>query len=291
MKVLREVVSVDPRHSFYVGRFSGDEDCKAKYWHFHPEYEIVFIKKGVGTREIGDHTSRYENGELILLGPNIPHLAYKIDPLPANYEIVIQFSQDLVDRMLEFAEMSPVKLLLQHAKEGMVFGDEAKSKISGYIDDILAQNGQRVYCLFRLLNDLAVSQDFSGLKLRPLQISRPNADVDRLEKIFAFVSKNYKESISIEELASKIGLTTNSLCRFFKQITGNTMVSFIHQYRISHAKEMLMESSASIGEIAYQSGFTDVGFFNRKFKETAGMTPSAYRKKFKRLNISDHLLQ
>ncbi len=282
MKLLKEIVQVGPDQSFYVGCFRGDERCAMKYWHFHPEYEIVFINQGKGTREIGNHSSSYQQGELILLGPNIPHLAYKIEPVPENYEVVIQFGQPFVDKVLGFAEMSRVKSILDLSAHGIVFGDETKSKVGTYIHDLLKPGAQALYSLMRLLRDLSEASDLSILKAQALQITKPDADAKRVEKIYHFISTHYREEISLQALATEVGLTKNSLCRFFKQVTGSTILSFIHQYRISQSRELLEDSAANVSEIAFQSGFNDVGFFNRKFREVTGTTPTAYRKSIRR---------
>ena len=285
MRALREHVVLGENESFHVGYFPVKSTCDANYWHFHPEYEIVFIKNGTGTRVVGDHSSTYQNGELILLGPNLPHLPFGNRQCPDNYEVVIQFNQQLADQILAIAETRNLGKLLHQSREGVAYGEETKEIVSKYISEFQFEGVNRLLLLLRLLTDLYQANDYQVLHAAPLNVKRSNADLKRLEGIYAFVANNYQESISLQQIAENVGLTTNSLCRFFKRVTGKTLISFIHQFRVSIAKEGLRDGKSNISEIAFRCGYNDLTFFNRKFKEKTGMTPTAYRKKFQNVGI------
>ncbi len=287
MRALREHVILGQNESFYVGFFPHKAQCDANYWHFHPEYEIVFINNGTGTRVVGSHSSTYENGELIFLGPNLPHLPFGNDQNPDNYEIVIQFGQQVVDQVLGLSEARCLKGLFNRSRSGLVFGGQTKAKAATYIQDFRAGGITRLTLLLQLLNDLDLAPDVMSLDATPLNIQKPNSDLKRLETIYELVSEGYQTELSLAELAQSVGLTKNSLCRFFKKVTGKTLSGFIHQYRISVAKEYLRDGKANINEIAFRCGFNELSFFNRKFREIAGMTPSEYRRKFQRLQLTD----
>ena len=291
MRALREHVVLGENESFHVGYFPVKSTCDANYWHFHPEYEIVFIKNGTGTRVVGDHSSTYQNGELIFLGPNLPHLPFGNRQYPDNYEVVIQFNQELADQILAIAETKNLVTLLNQSHEGLAYGQTTKDIVSTYISQFQFEGMNRFLLLLRLLKDLHEAQDYQILNAAPLNVKRSNADLQRLEHIYSYVASNYQHTITIDEIAASVGLTGNSLCRFFKRVTGKTLTSFIHQFRVSIAKEGLRDGKANISEIAFRCGYNDLTFFNRKFKSNTGMTPTAYRKKFQSLSLSDYPLQ
>lgn len=66
------------------------------YWHFHPEYEIVYVEAPSGFRHIGDHISRYESSDLALIGPNIPHLNFDYGVMTTVDTIVIQIKENFI---------------------------------------------------------------------------------------------------------------------------------------------------------------------------------------------------
>ena len=133
------------------------------------------------------------------------------------------------------------------------------------------------------MTDLCESEDYEILDRQLLKIKKPHSDFNRLERIYDYVSKRYANEISLDEIAEEVGLTKNSLCRFFKQITGKTINRFIQEYRIAIARDDLREGQFNIGEVAARSGFKDLSFFNKKFKEIAGCTPREYRREFQLL--------
>ncbi|MBV6644992.1 MAG: helix-turn-helix domain-containing protein [Cyclobacteriaceae bacterium] len=280
MRVLKERITPDKGQSFKVHFHTGPDICDFNYWHFHPEYEIVYIHNGSGTRNVGNHSSHYDDGELIFLGPNIPHLPFGNQERPDNMEVVIQFTEGFLQRqILSFPEFKNLERLVGLSRSGVAYGAVTRNKLARYIGDVVhSSEAEKLLTFLRILLDLQEASDFRLLDSEPLKLRRPHADGERLNAIYDHISENYRDPFKLETLASKIGLTKNSLCRFFKQTTGKTLTQFVLEYRITLAKEELRNSRHNINEIMYRTGFTDPSFFNAKFREISGITPSQYRK-------------
>ena len=72
------------------------------YWHFHPEYEIVYVETGSGFRHIGDHISKYKGSDLALIGPNIPHLNFDYGVKVTVDTVVVQMKENFLGHDVDF---------------------------------------------------------------------------------------------------------------------------------------------------------------------------------------------
>ncbi len=109
-----------------------------------------------------------------------------------------------------------------------------------------------------------------------------DSDNDRLDKIMLFLHENYQRQISLEELASLINMSEASLTRFLKKWTGKTFIDNLNDIRIAEAVYRLIDTSDTIAEICYKSGFNNISNFNRAFKRRKDTTPTEYRQKYAR---------
>lgn len=105
--------------------------------------------------------------------------------------------------------------------------------------------------------------------------------IENLKKVLGYIQKHYASPIRLEDLASLVNLNAQYFCRYFKENIGKTTTQYIHEIRIEKAAEALAETDEKIITIAANSGFDNIGYFIRKFRETKGVTPSEYRKKSK----------
>ncbi len=101
---------------------------------------------------------------------------------------------------------------------------------------------------------------------------------DTIRKIISYVMQNYKDPITLEDMASETGFSKEYFCRFFKQHLNITFLQYVNEVRISHAGRLLSSTNLPIQEVMCQSGFTNQTIFNRLFKETYGVTPRQMRK-------------
>ena len=227
-------------------------------WHFHPELELVYVNKGQGKRHIGNHLSYFNNSQLLLIGPNLPHNGFT-DRLTTNgFETLIQFKEDFLGT--DFFEI-------------------------GYkIEKLVEKNGFKKLLVFlEILNILSKTEDYTILNVDGYAVETEFQDSSKLDTIYKHINTNFKEHISLDQIASVATMTVPAFCRYFKKVTGKTFTKLVNEYRVVHATKLLSESTMSITDIAYECGFNNFSHFNKLFKEITGKNASGYRKEMKGL--------
>ncbi|SHE36303.1 AraC-type DNA-binding protein [Arenibacter palladensis] len=259
-------------------------------WHFHPEYELTLILESEGIRYIGDHTSSFKAGDLVLLGSNLPHIWMNNDNKKTNLDdnanrsrrITLQFPLDFMNGIFKDAEeLEPLAQLFKLAERGIAFPQKTSSKIAPLLLDINKRKGLRKWvAVFNLLFELTETKEYIILASQGYTPQLSTKDSDMMNQIFDYIRKNIENKISLQEMADLACLTKPSFCRLFKQKTGKSFFVFLNEYRINNAKRMLLKNKHySIGYIAQKSGFSTPQHFNSKFKElNNGLTPSLYLK-------------
>jgi beta-xylosidase/AraC-like DNA-binding protein len=100
---------------------------------------------------------------------------------------------------------------------------------------------------------------------------------DRIHVINNYLYENYKEPLSLQNLADELNLTTEYISRFFKKVYGMTFLKYLSNIRLYHAVEELLNTNSPITRIIYDNGFANIAIFNKTFKSAYGMTPFEYR--------------
>jgi len=147
-------------------------------------------------------------------------------------------------------------------------------------DALGAQNLERVTILLNILSTLANSNEFETITKSHAFYQTNSLDTERINKICTYTLSNYKEDISLEQIASLSNLSITSFCRYFKQITKKTYYDFLTEIRISHACRMLVSNSMTVEAISMECGFNNPSNFYRHFKKVMGCTPIEYKTKF-----------
>lgn len=111
---------------------------------------------------------------------------------------------------------------------------------------------------------------------------------DRIELIEEFIQKNYRENLTMPEVAKRFFLSPNHFSRIFKRHTGVTFVEYLNLYRVNQAQTLLESSNISVSEMALLLGFGSVSQFYRAFKSATLISPASYRKK---CGSSDKIVQ
>lgn len=254
-------------------------------WHFHPELELVYVNKGQGKRHIGNHLSYFNNSQLLLIGPNLAHNGFT-DRLTMNgSETLIQFKEDFLgENFFKIPEMKGVQELFDRSKKGILFGVKTKQKIGSKIEKIAEKEGfKKIIVFLEILHMLAKSEDYTILNADGYAFETELQDSTKLDTIYKHINENFKEHISLDEIASVATMTVPAFCRYFKKVTGKTFTKLVNEYRVVHATKLLSESKMSITDIAFECGFNNFSHFNKLFKEITGKNASAYRKEMKGL--------
>lgn len=257
-------------------------------WHFHPEYELTLFTESTGKRFIGDHTDNFGPGDLLLLGPNLPHymrndeIYYKNEPGLRIRAIVIHFSRDFIgDKFFDIPEMIPVKKLLHNASRGIHIYGEAQKKVAPLMEKLLKVNGySRLMCLLDILQQIAHSDEQRLLSSLGYQNSFSLNDAERINSVFDYLLQRFTEEISLQAVAAHIHMNTSAFCKFFKNRTGKTFSHILNEIRIGHACKLFIEEGLSVSQVCYSCGYNSLSYFNRKFKAITKYSPMEYRKRF-----------
>jgi len=255
-------------------------------WHFHPEMELTLILESSGIRYVGDNTARFKAGDLILLGPNVPHLWQNSktdeDSTSRSRALVLQIQPDFLSSVFKSMHgLEPLIELFKNAERGVSFSSNTSKSMTPLFREIYEKTGLKKWAaVFRLLAELSEIKDYKLLASTGYVPQITNQDFDLMNQIFKYVKDNIDSKITLQEMADLAYLTKHSFCRFFKQKTGKSFFTFLNEYRINHAKRLLLESEhLSVNEVALKSGFPSVQHFNSKFKElNEGLTPTKFLK-------------
>jgi AraC-like DNA-binding protein/quercetin dioxygenase-like cupin family protein len=248
-------------------------------WHYHPEYELLYIPQGSGRRHIGQHVSRYEGGELLFMGPNLPHLSFSHEQHGPFEQVVVQLRADFLgDTFLQRPELAAVQQLFVRSAQGLSFGPQTRAAVSDALRQMVRQPApMRLLNLLQVLYTLADATDVTELHADMGSSSGVQVkEQKRLGRIYQYIQEHFAEPITVQELSDIANLSVPAFCRYFKKMTSQTLTNFLQEYRISHARLLLLQD-LSITEVSYASGFNNLSHFNRTFRRLTGLTPSAYR--------------
>lgn len=253
------------------------------YWHFHPEFELVYIEGASATRHVGNHISQFSDSDLVLIGSNIPHLNFDHGVTSSYRKEVLHikssFKEDFVS---QFPELQSLERLLELSKYGLAFTGTTKKEIGILLKELhlLAPFDFFMQSL-KILKKLAQSKEFELLHTRPYSNKYSKKEQNRIRKIYALVDEQYQKKITVSEVADLCNLTKPAFCRYFKKATGNTFVNFLNQYRISQAKRLLL-SGKNISETCFSCGFESLSYFNRTFKKVTEENPSEFKRRYEK---------
>lgn len=265
--------------SLVVKQYLEPGQNKNPLWHVHPEMELVYINGGSGKRYIGNHQSYYHDGELILIGPNLPHYGFT-DRLTNNRsETIIQMREDFLgEYFFEVPEMRTIAKLIARSKQGLVFHGKTKDEVGAKLEALPQRNAfERVLSLLDILKDLSQSNEYEVLNASGTSIEIQPKDQERINKIYDHVKVNFQGSIKLDDVADMLSMTKPAFCRYFKKLSGNTFTGFVNEYRLVHASKLLAETTTPITEICYECGFNNFSHFNKQFQKFTGQSASGFR--------------
>lgn len=249
------------------------------YWHFHPEYEIVFITGANGTRHVGEHISRFEVSDLALIGPHIPHLNFDYGIKTPYKKVVLHFKEDFLEGSFKnYPELSEIRQLFERAKRGICFNGETKQKIGQRLMNLLELSRFEQFIeVLNIFQTLAVSQEYDVLNAQAIEKHYNLKEQQRLKSVQRYIEDHYSEKIEVEDMAELTHLSKAAFCRYFKKMTLMTFTEFLNQYRIEQAKKLLILDK-NISETCYETGFESLSYFNRVFKKIVGKNPMQFKK-------------
>ncbi|MGV8915190.1 MAG: AraC family transcriptional regulator [Kaistella sp.] len=256
-------------------------------WHYHPEMELHYTVKGTGVKFIGDNVSNFSDGDMIFLGPNLPHTwrcaeeFFQNDPGLHVEAIVLHFLPECFGKeFLSIPETALIRDFFEASKRGFLIKEPAKSVIVKLLNDSLESEGiDRVIIMVNILKQL-INADKSNIS--DFSNHSPTIDIKMslFDSIYTYALKNYNREISLDEIANHANMSISSFCRTFKVITKKTFVDFLIEIRVSNACRHLIEEDLDIQSVALKSGFNNLSNFYRQFKKIKGCTPLFYKNEY-----------
>lgn len=251
--------------------------------HYHEEYELNFIENGKGVkRVVGDSMEEIDNYELVLVGPNLPHAWFTHKCTTSFQEITIQFHRDLFHEVfLKRNQLSQIRNLFEQSLKGICFSQKTIEAIAPKLKLLDQMSGFRsVLELMAILDELSTSTDHRLLSGEHMY----NADFiymdsRRMERVVEYLNEHFSRPIRLSEVADLVEMAETAFSRYFKVKTGVTFVDFLNDIRLGHASRLLIDTKKSIGDIAFECGFTSISNFNRIFKRRKNNTPKDFREK------------
>lgn len=248
-------------------------------WHYHPEYELTLITKGSGKRIIGDSHEPFSQGDLVLCGSGLPHTwssePFKHDNVSA---VVIQFSEGFINDFTQYTECGDIRQLLTASARGLFFDDTVSASVAKSITKLPNQDGvARITSILKILQKLSESQH-QTLSSEFYTASRSKETENRINRICRFIQDHSTENITVEQASAMIHLSKSAFCKFFKRTMKTNFSDYLNDIRIANACYQLSETDKTIREIALETGFESLTYFNRVFLKKKNRTPSAFRK-------------
>lgn len=281
-QILQEIVPITEDDLFII--FNRPNEKFSYPIHSHPEYEINLVMNTSGTRVIGDNEEEFNGLDLIMTGPNLPHV-WKSES-ETNHVITIQFSSDLLaDQIVSKRVFMPIRQLLIDSIQGLHFYGTDAEMIRDEILELLHMQGfQTATKFFSILCSMAtatkrklVSNMYESEILINISKSR------RITKACKYIEENISQKISLSDVAMLVNMSESAFSHFFKKKTGISFITHVNNLRVAKACDMLINTSSSASEICYDCGFNNKSNFIRIFTKKKQMTPIEYRKYYNQL--------
>jgi AraC-like DNA-binding protein len=248
-------------------------------WHYHPEYELVYVEADAGIRHVGTHISGYTHSDLVFIGGNLPHLNFDYRLRSEYHQIVIQLKTDFLGTAISLApEFSAIHQLFRSADYGIAFYGETSQSVSQKLKRLNELNAfDQLIELINIFQILADSKERSVLNNDLSSSAFILKDKIRMGAIYEYIDAFYDQKPDVNTVAAKVHLTTPAFCRYFKRQTNMTFTDFVNQYRIERAKNHLMQDQ-NVTETCYAVGFESISYFNKLFNKIVGENPSVFKK-------------
>ncbi len=286
MKPLLKIINKEQHDVFQMMRV-----CEPHFFpalHFHPECEIMLVLKGTGIRFVGDSMERFQPGDLVFYGRDVPHFYqndrnfYQQVSDSAAQAIVIYFKEDFLGKELwDMPNIIQLKKLFANSKRGIKFIGSTKMALEKRVrqlDDHKDSVGKLID-LLSVLQMMANSREYELLSSRGFVLPVDEDECKRMNNVYQYIINRYIENPSLEEVAMIANMSASAFCRYFKQHSNKTYTQFLNEIKIGNACKLLMDNKLPISQICFEVGFNNFTHFNSQFRRIVGTTPSQYQRR------------
>jgi AraC-like DNA-binding protein/quercetin dioxygenase-like cupin family protein len=251
------------------------------YPHWHHECEFLYVLKGCALFKINNTTFTLHKGECLYIPPTELHMATSIDSNPCHFFAFVFSPLSLTN----FSENAIYLHFIEPVFAGKIkFMNHFISKYS-WQKDFLSY----IRKLYTIRNDSIIDSEllvksylyalWHIMFTHPLACHSRKKEIEsRIQPVLDFIHLHYNETISLQELASKVPLSISQLNRLFKKETGLSPFSYLIRFRIYKSCYFLTQSNENVANIALISGFSSINNYNKFFQLIIGCTPTEYRR-------------
>ena len=265
----------------------GDAIAWNNPWHYHPEVELLCCIRGKGTNFIGNSIRSIEEGELLLIGRNVPHTrqrdkVYYQDPdSPEPESIVIQFREDFLgEDFLEVREFSHIADLFKRALRGLQFSGSTRDSVTARLQSLQGKSETAaILCLLEILDEMARSHEYISLNPEKYVSDAHEQSSQKINKVYHYTIANFRNPIALADVAALTNHSIAGFCRYFKSRTRKSYFQYLTEVRIAYACELLRDCHLDVTRVSFASGFNNLSHFHKQFKKIVQLTPSEYRQK------------
>jgi AraC-like DNA-binding protein len=283
MKELLEEIKLNPDESFFIGIFQDHID--KSHWHYHQEFELSFITEGSGKRIVGDSTEEFHTGDLIFIGPRIPHVWFPEERHKRQHSgrtlesVYLLFNHDILpDSLTSLPEFNNIRKAIQLSERGVRITGDTLNEVSSIMLQLpYMSNVKRLMLFYEIMDLIGQSDSFSYLASADYVKSKFETANSRVNNIHEFLMKNYQNDIDLKEVAEVAHMAPASVCRFFKTSTGMTIFEYLNKIKIEYSCQLLLNTDLNILDISYDCGFNNLSHFNKQFKKIIAATPTQFR--------------
>ena len=231
---------------------------------------------------LGDYAGRFGPGNLVLVGPNLPHawfsdLVHDHDVIEQR-DVVLQFRGEWLEALMRLCpELRRVEPLIQDSGRGVLFTGAGAQDAASRLEAMGRQDEvARVSTLIELLGRLA-RNDYRLLTSPNYHLRHAGVRSEQVDAILQHIHRHFNRHISMTAVARWQGMTPSTFSRFFKQATGDTFIAFVRRLRIDHACRLLLDPRYTVADVCFMAGYSNLSNFNRHFRRLTGTTPREYR--------------
>ena len=284
MKELLEEIKLNPHESFYIGIFQDHID--KSHWHYHQEFELSFITEGSGKRIVGDSIEEFHPGDLIFIGPRIPHVWLSEESHRRQHSgrtlesVYMLFNNDILPAGLTLLpEFDHVRKAIKLSERGIMITGNTLNEVSRIMLQLPYLNRmKRLMFFYEIMDLIGMSDSFAYLASADYIKTKFETTNTRINRIHEFLMKNYQNDIDLDEVAGIAHMAPASVCRFFKSSTGLTVFEYLNKIKIDYSCQLLLNTDLNIVDISYDCGFNNLSHFNKQFRKFIGKTPTQFRK-------------
>lgn len=257
-------------------------------WHFHPECEIMLVLEGTGMRFVGDHMERYQPGDMVFYGPNLPHFYrsddeyYRQGSSLISRAIVIYFKENFLgDSFWELPNIGALKKLFSDAGRGVKFTETIRTGLRALVLrlDSESDDVEKIINLLTLLKAMSDVEEATLLSSSAYTKHIDKEECERINKVYQYIMNNYATNPSLQQVSQIAHMSETAFCRYFKSHTYKTYTQFLNEVKIANACKLLINNELSISQICFEIGFNNFTHFNEQFKKIMGLTAREYQKK------------